>query len=399
MKKILSILLALAMLFALVSCGSSSSSSSSPSTDDTTAADDAEATEDAEDADEADAEAEAEDAAIEGYEIALICSAGSGGINDRGFFQSTYEGIQSFCEEYNHTYAYYETTENTIDALYETIDLAVLAGAKVICTSGGDFIGLMEDVFANYPDLYFICNEVNYTTAGDNAVIYLFEAQQAGFLAGVAAVYEGYTDIGIMCGMQIRPNHLAGFGFVQGVNYAASVLGIEDITVKYWYTNSFETSADIQAYAAGWYQDGTQLIAAFCGGAAPSIWAAAEANDGLCMGCDIDQYFESDVIITSFLKNVGTSTITGLEAWENGTFTGGEVINYGIAEGGVGLAMENSLMVNFTEELYNTYVEMLINDTDGVNSMLIDPDADNASTVPEFWELVTEHYITLEYFE
>lgn len=388
MKKFLAILLALLMVVALAACGNSSSSAGNSSTTDPDSS-----------AASGSQEEEAGGESASGAEIALICTAGSGGINDRGFFQSTYEGIQEFCEEYNHTYAYYETSENTIDALYETIDLAVMNGAEVICTSGGDFIGMMEDVYAAYPDLYFICNEVNFTTPGDNAVIYLFEAQQAGFLAGVAAVYEGYTDIGIMCGMQIRPNHLAGFGFVQGVNYAANELGIEGITVKYWYTNSFEPSADIQAYAAAWYQDGTELIAAFCGGAAPSVWAAAEANDGLCMGCDIDQYYESDVIITSFLKNVNVSTISGLEAWENGEFPGGQTINFGVAEGGVGLAMENSKMVNFTQEVYDEYVDMLINDTDGVNSSLIDPDEDNAQTVPEFWELVPEHYIDLQYFE
>ena len=398
MKKILALVLALVMAVALVACGSGSGEPAADGSGaEPAASEPADASEPAEAADES---APAEEPASDGTaEIALVCAAGSGGINDRGFFQSTYEGIQSFCEEYNHTYAYYETSENTIDALYETIDLAQMNGAKVICTSGGNFIGMMEDVFAAYPDLYFVCNEIAFTTPGENAVDYLFEAQQAGFLAGVAAVYEGYTDIGIMCGMQIRPNHLAGFGFVQGVNYAAHELGVEGITVKYWYTNSFDPSADIQAYAAGWYQDGTQLIAAFCGGAAPSIWAAAEANDGLCMGCDIDQYYESDVIITSFLKNVNVSTITGLEAWENGTFPGGEVVNFGIAEGGVGLALEHSKMVNFTQEEYDKYCDMLINDTDGLNSSLVDPDRDNAQTVPEFWELVPEHYIDLQYFE
>lgn len=388
MKKLFAILLSAAMLIGMLSaCGGGGGNTSTPADNSGSTPASASGT------DNKDTPASGE------AEIALVCAAGSGGINDRGFFQSTYEGIQQFCEKYDHTYGYYETSENTIDALYETIDLAKMNGAKVICTSGGNFIGMMEDLFAAYPDLYFVCNEISFTTPGDNAVDYLFESQQAGFLAGVAAVYEGYTDIGIMCGMQIRPNHLPGYAFVSGVNYAAHKLGIDGIIVKYWYTNSFDPSADIQAYAAAWYQDGTQLIAAFCGGAAPSIWAAAEANNGLCMGCDIDQYYESDVIITSFLKNVNVSTYTGLEAWENGEFPGGQIINFGLAEGGVGLAMEHSKMTKFTQEVYDEYVDMLINDTDGINSSLIDPDRDNAQTVPEYWELVPEHYITLNYFE
>jgi len=327
-------------------------------------------------------------------EIALITTAGSGGINDRGFFQSTYEGIQTFCEETGHTYTYYETSDDSEDAFYEAIEMAVLNGAQVICTAGGDFIGMMETVFESYPDITFICNELPYTEAAENAVIYIFKAQEATFLAGIAAVYEGYTDIGVICGKQILPNMRGGYGFMQGVNYAAGELGIEGINLKYWYSNSFETSPDIQSYAAAWYESGTELIAAFCGGSAPSIWAAAESASGFCMGCDIDQYFESDTIITSFLKNVGSTTQDGLKAWEEGTFEGNRIVNVGIAEDGVGLAMENSRMENFTSEIYEDYYNRLL---DGEFGELLT--AEDAETPNDLWDLIETKNITFTYYE
>ena len=85
--------------------------------------------------------------------------------------KDTAEGIQEFCDANNLTYAYYQPTENTEDALYEVIDLAVLNGAEVVCTTGGGFIGMMENVFAAYPDQYFICNETPFTTPAENSVI------------------------------------------------------------------------------------------------------------------------------------------------------------------------------------------------------------------------------------
>ena len=198
MKKSLAIILALSMLIALCAgCGDSNK----PTGESQPVAQEGEPSEDP-------------NSGAGGAEIALICSAGGGSINDRGFFQSTYEGIQEFCEETGHTYTYYDTAENTIDSLYESIDLAVLNGAKVICTSGGDFVGMMEELYAAYPDLYFICNETPYTTPGENAVIYTFQAQDSAFLAGVAAVVEGYTDIGFVGGIPVLPVMRAGYGFI-----------------------------------------------------------------------------------------------------------------------------------------------------------------------------------------
>ena len=362
MKKFLSCLLVLVLIFALSSCGGSGKT-------------------------------EKENAADQGVEIALVMTA-EGSIDDRGFFEGTYTGIKQFCDETGRTYGYYNPTENSADAIYETIDMAVLNGAKVICIAGTGFIGMMEEVFAAYPDVFFVCNELHGTEAGENSVIYIYKAQEATFLAGVAAVYEGYTQLGVICGKQIPANLNGGYGFMQGVNWAAGELGVESVDLKYWYSNSFEPSADIQAYAAAWYENGTELIAAFCGSAAPSIYAAAEGAGGKSMGCDTDQSALSDTIVTSFLKNVHVMTYKGLVDWEAGAIEGGQVVDVGIEDGAVGLVMDNARFENFTQEQYDEIVERYLA---GEMGELLDYTA--AERPDAFYDLLAAKNMSFTYYE
>lgn len=391
MKKILALVLALAMAFALAACGGGSSSTpsaSEPASTPSSAADEGDASS---------APAEEEEATqpnTGSAQVALIVGA-TDTIDDRGFFQSTYEGIQEFCDANQLTYTYYQPSENTEDALYEVIDLAVLNGAEVVCTTGGGFIGMMENVFAAYPDVYFICNETPFTTPDTNSIIYTFQAQESAFIAGVAAVYEGYKEIGVIGGVPILPVNRAVYGFVQGVNWAAKELGVDDINLKMWYANSLEQSPDAQAYAASWYQDGTELIAAFCGGAAISVFAAAEANNGLCIGTDVDQSTVSDTVITSNLKNVKQSTIDGLQLWLDGEFdsVGGSLLEIGLADNGMALEMENAKFNTFTQDQYDDLYQRIV---DGEIQIIT---AEDVETVTGLWDMLEEHNVNFTFFE
>lgn len=384
MKKILALLLAMAMVFSLAACGSSAGSNNASATP--TEAPSAPA--------EGSAQPDEGTVPNEGKaEVALIVGAADT-IDDRGFFQSTYEGIEEFCTANNLTYTYYQPSENTEDALYEVIDLAVLNGAKVICSTGGGFIGLMENVFAAYPDLYFICNETPFTTPAKNSVIYIFQAQQSAFLAGVAAVYEGYKELGVIGGVPIPPVNRPCFGFIQGVNWAANELGLTDINVRMWYCGSLEQSPDAQTTAAAWYQDGVELIGCFCGGAAVSIFAAAEANNGLTIGTDVDQSSVSNTVITSNLKNVKQSTVDGLQLWLDGEFdkVGGSLLNMGIAEGGMDLEMENAKFTTFSQEQYDELSQKIINGEITIYT------AEDFDTVSDLWAAMDQH-INLQIIE
>ncbi len=353
MKKFLALLLSLLLVFVLFAgCASSNTSADDKDTNKEDSSDNS--NEDSEDKPEK---------TSGNAEIALIVSALSS-INDRGFFQGTYEGMQEWCEENGKTCTYYDPQENSLDALYEAIDVAVLNGAKVIVISGGDFIGMMEEVFATYPDLLFICNELPYTEPGENSMIYIFRAQESGYLLGKAMVYEGYRKIGAIAGLEILPVVRACYGFVQGVNDACAELNLspEDVYVRFWYSGYLAASDDVQTTAAAWIQDGIEVMCCICGGASTSVFAACDKEGIPCTGNDTDQYYLSDNVITSVLKNVGNSAVQGLDAWRDGKFQSG-IQSVGIAEDAVGLAMEHSKMKNVTQDMVDEWSEYLKNNT------------------------------------
>ena len=287
-------------------------------------------------------------AAGDTYELALITDVGT--IDDKSFNQGSWEGLAQYATENNITHKYYQPAEKTTDAYLASIDLAVAAGAKVIVTPGYLFEPAVYAAQEAYPDVKFILidgiphpeNDYVNIKVADNTYSIFYAEQQAGFLAGYAAVKEGYTKLGFMGGMAVPAVVKFGYGFVQGAEYAAKEMGVSSIDMKYNYTGGFAATPEVQSRAASWYESGTEIIFA-CGGAVGnSVMAAAEAAGGKVIGVDVDQSGESDTVITSSMKMLQKSVYDAVTAYYNDSFPGGQSVVLGAEVAGVGLPMESS---------------------------------------------------------
>ena len=89
--------------------------------------------------------------------------------------------------------------------------------------------------------------------------------------------------------------------------------------------------------ADGWYESGTQIIFACGGGLYESVLEAAENQDGLMIGVDVDQCRISDRVLTSAVKNIGAAVTDALdEYYADGGWSeadAGQVKRYGVEEG------------------------------------------------------------------
>lgn len=322
MKKFVSLMLAGSMVVGLAGCGSSTDTGSDSGT----------------------------------YEIALVTDVGT--IDDKSFNQGSYEGIQDYAGD-EVSYKYYKPADQTLENMSAAIDLTVRGGAKVVVCPGYLFEEAVYAAQTTYPEVSFILldgephdADYNYETA-DNTTAILFEEDQAGYLAGYAAVVEGYTKLGFMGGMALPAVIRFGFGYLQGANQAAVDLGVANVNVKYTYLNDFTAKPEFQTQAASWYQGGTEVIFAAAGGTGNSVFKAAEANNGLSIGVDVDQSSESATIVTSAMKNLRKAVADTLAMYYDGNFPGGKTTVFAATNDGIQLPMETSKFETFTQEQYD----------------------------------------------
>ena len=300
----------------------------------------------------------------DGYELALFIDVGT--IDDKSFNQGSWEGVQKYGDENGIAYKYYKSAEATTDSFQETIELAIEGGAKVIVCPGYLFEEPIYNMQTAHPDVKFILidgephdADNNYETA-DNTMAVLYQEDQAGFLAGYAAVKDGYTKLGFMGGMALPAVIRYGYGYLAGADYAAKELGI-DVDVTYTYTGSFDATPEAKSMATGWYQSGTEVIFACGGSVGNSVMAAAEESEnGKVIGVDVDQSSESDTVITSSMKMLSNSVYTAITEAYDGTFAGGKTTTFDAANDGVGLPMDTSKFNTFTQEDYDTIYAKLV---------------------------------------
>lgn len=386
-RKVLSILLAATMIIGIAGCASKPTENKGSDTKET-----AEAGEDTNNADGAGSSDSK--SSSETYELALITDVGT--IDDKSFNQGSWEGLEQYAKENNITHKYYKPAEKSDEACLNAIDLAVKGGAKVIVTPGYLFEVPIFQAQDKYPEVSFILvdgaphsGDYNITIKQNVLSIYYAE-EQAGYLAGYAAVTEGYKKLGFMGGIAVPAVIRYGYGFVQGADAAAAELGIskDEIEIKYTYLGNFEATPENTAKAAAWYNGGTEVIFACGGGAGNSVMKAAESAGAKVIGVDVDQSGESETIITSAIKNLSKSVYDGIAGYYNGQFEGGQSINLTAKEEGIGLPMESSKFSVFTQEDYDGLYQGL---TDGSIEIEKDTDADDPTGITT--ELVTVDFI------
>ncbi len=397
-KKALSLVLASAMVVSLAACGNSSDA---PANDapaaapaETQAAPETEAASAETAAPETEA-APAETVMADG-KIALVTDVGT--IDDESFNQATWEGVQQFGDANGIEYTYYQPTEDSTEERINQIDLAVAEGATVVVLPGYLFGETLSEVQSTYPDVNFIAVDVS---EGDmkapiesNAYACTFSEEQAGYLAGYAAVKDGYTKLGFLGGMAVPAVIRYGYGYVQGIDAAAQELGV-DVEVKYTYGGQFYGDANITAKMESWYSEGTEIVFACGGGIYTSALEAALNYDGMIIGVDVDQYSvgegnDYNPVLTSAMKGLTATVVDKLEGCFTGQWDsfGGQVENLGLADGDyLGLPTDGASWAfkTFTQDEYE---EVLTGIKDG--SIVISNDTDNQ---PEVSEGVSVSYI------
>lgn len=303
------------------------------------------------------------------YQVAFVTDVGQ--LKDKSFNQGTYDGVKLYAAQAGKSYKYYQPAggnEATDDDRYDAMKLAAENGAEVIVCAGFLQAKALERAAKEFTDVKFVFID-GWGLGLTNVAAIAFQEEQCGYLAGYAAVKDGYTKLGFSGGgggTNAACNRY-GYGFVQGADAAAKELGVK-VEMKYsWlYGSSFTASNELQTMAAGWYQTGTEVIFACGGSMFQSISAAASAEDGAVIGVDVDQSFESPTVITSAMKGIGEAAIKALtaaeteESWTEFVGDGSAAITLGAKDNAVGLPTATWSLEGWSVEEYQAMLADIV---------------------------------------
>ena len=324
------------------------------------------------------------------YQVAFVTDVGQ--LKDKSFNQGTYDGVKLYAANNGKSYKYYQPAngnEATDDDRVAAFTLACDNGAEIVVAAGFLQAAALEVAAKAYPDVHFVFID-GWAVGLENVAAIAFQEHQSGYLAGYAAVMEGYTKLGFTGGGggTNAACQRFGYGFLQGVEAAAAELNIEaEVKYSWAYGASFSASNELLAMATGWYQTGTDVIFCCGGSMFSSVVAAASAEDCAVIGVDVDQSFESPTVITSAMKGLADATQWALAKHFNGEWADISDVgtSLGAADNAVGLPTATWSMTNWTVEDYEAMFAKIVAGELEISDELI--------TVPESTDHVNVIYV------
>ena len=276
----------------------------------------------------------------------------TGGVDDKSFNQSAWEGLQEWGKENglskDHGFTYFQSTNESEYA--NNLEQAASSGYKAIFGIGFALRNAVEAAAKDHSDINYVIID-DEIKGQDNVASALFADNEAAYLAGVAAAKTTKTKVvGFVGG--IKGAVLTRFekGFEAGVKSVDP-----SIKIDVQYAESFGDAAKGQTIAAAQYTAGADIIYQVAGGTGAGVFNEAksinetrnESEKVWVIGVDRDQEAEgkfkskdgkeSNFVLASTLKKVGGTVKDIATKASKNQFPGGKTTVYGLKDGGVDL--------------------------------------------------------------
>jgi basic membrane protein A len=274
----------------------------------------------------------------EGIRIGLVTDIG--GLNDRGFNSLANQGLEQAADELG---VEIRVLESQSDADYIP-NLSTLAeeGFDLIISVGFLMGEATHQAAEEFPDTSFGIIDFAYGGEGceetnscelPNLQGLVFKEQEAGYLTGyLAGLVTESNTVSSVGGIKIPPVDRFIAGFQKGALDANP-----DVTTLNAYSEDFVDQAKCKEVALDQIAEGSDVVFQVAGGCGLGALDAAQEEGIWGIGVDADQAFLGDHVLTSALKRVDQAVFQTIEAVVDGSFAGGGVSVFGLAEEGVGL--------------------------------------------------------------
>ncbi|MGT2846336.1 BMP family lipoprotein [Streptococcus massiliensis] len=279
-----------------------------------------------------------------------------GGVDDKSFNQSAWEGLQEWGKEKGLSkdkgFTYFQSTNESEYA--NNLEQAASSDYNLIFGIGYALRNAVEAAAKDHSDLnYVIIDDV--IKDQKNVVSATFADNEAAYLAGVAAAKTTKTkQVGFIGGIEGEVITRFEKGFEAGVKSVDPT-----IKVQVDYAAAFDKPDKGKTIAAAQYAAGADVIFQAAGGTGAGVFNEAkaqnetknEADKVWVIGVDRDQKEDgnytskdgksSNFVLASTLKQVGATVKDLANKLADKKFPGGEHLTYGLKDKGVDLAETN----------------------------------------------------------
>jgi basic membrane protein A len=289
----------------------------------------------------------------------------NGTLGDKSFFDSAASGIQRAEKELGVTT---KIIEGTYDSQRWEPDLIQLAEGDwdIVIAGTWQLQEMLEKLAPKNPTKKWITYDttVDYSKPGlGNVYSILYKQNEGSFLVGaLAGIVTGskmplanpQKVVGFLGGMDIPVINDFKVGYEQGAKYIDPA-----VKVLVSYVGAWDDSAKGKELMLAQYDQGADIAFNVAGQAGLGLLDAAKEKKRYAIGVDSDQflvYKDSDpdkasYIVTSMLKNVGSSLFRAVKGTMDGTIKYGAAEALGITEGGVGVADNENFNKLISEEV------------------------------------------------
>lgn len=274
----------------------------------------------------------------------------TGGVDDRSFNQSSWQGMQD-AQKANPNIQISYVASNSQNDYTPNLNAEVSKGCDSVIAVGGLMGDAVKAAAAAHADQQFA--EIDAPSSGPNVYGIQFNTAQGGFLGGYLAASMTKTGkVATYGGLNIPPVTIYMDGFWEGVQYynqqkgkTVQVLGWDEKNQKGGtFAQSFTDQNKGRSITQSFISQGADIIFPVAGGTGLGSGAAAQASGGKVSvlwvdtdGCVSAQQYCS-VFLSSVVKGLATSVTQYANDVVSGKKLGGQSYIGTLANNGTGLA-------------------------------------------------------------
>ena len=283
-------------------------------------------------------------AGLASAEPALIFDLG--GKFDKSFNEADFNGAERWAEE---TGGKYREIELQSEAQREqALRRFAEAGSNPIITMGFGMADPLTTVVGDYPDTKFVVIDVNWLDAPTLRQVGFAEHEGSYLVGMLAAMASESGTVGFIGGMDVPLIRHFACGYAQGVkavNPDATVVANMTGTTPAAWNDPVKGSELTKAQIS----QGADVVYAAAGGTGVGVLQTAADEGILSIGVDSNQnHLHPGKVLTSMLKRVDVAVY---EAMKAGADVETGVFSMGLAEEGVGFAMDENNASLVSEEM------------------------------------------------